>query len=75
MVLRSLTYINTLLKKPILSGKKTKEKQFVLKDAGEPIDGFILIHEDGDSAIECCVETFDFDFDQKEKTLLEGFYL
>lgn len=55
--------------------ENTKEKHFMLKDAGEPIDGFMLIHEDGDNAIENCLETFDFDFDQKEKTFLEGFYL
>lgn len=52
--------------------ENTKEKHFMLKDAGEPIDGFMLIHEDGDNAIESCLETFDFDFDQKEKTFLEG---
>lgn len=43
------------------------KKLFILRDQGEPTDGFILIQTNDDSAVDHCLKKFDFDVDDDEE--------
>lgn len=43
---------------------KTAKENVILKDEGEPIDGFLVLHIDGENILENCLEIFDFELDE-----------
>lgn len=51
------------------------KKLLILRDQGEPTDGFILIKTNDDSAVDHCLKKFDFDVDDDEEATGEGLYI
>lgn len=48
------------------------KKLLILRDQGEPTDGFILIQTNDDSAVDHCLKKFDFDVDDDEEATGEA---
>lgn len=49
------------------------KESLILRDEGEPADGFLVLHIDGANILENCLKIFDFE--QEEDSLQEGHFL
>lgn len=66
-----LNLYNHVAKKTQSLWKKTKDN-LILKDEGEPIDGFLVLHMNGVNIFENCLKAFDF---EPDKEILQEGYL
>lgn len=48
------------------------KEHFILKDDGEPMDGFLVLHTDGENILENFLKKFDFE--HEEESLQEGYF-
>lgn len=52
---------------------KMAKESLILRDEGEPADGFLVLHIDGANILENCLKIFDFE--QEKDSLQEGYFL